>query len=499
LEDFMHRHCRGFSKHGLIGLIAMTVLGTGAWAQQLETHEDHEGRMATRLGESQVVRWRVNADHDGCVDPQGAPIVSRGAVQIEVHAPGEAGGSSGVALDPGPCGCTIEVDGVYRHRGAAVAVLSSTDSHVTNQGMDIVNRCYFAVRLHPFPEILFQRHLSGDASSAGWSIPSRPVGYRFVPMNDLLLVVMEGGDGALPWPAGAQPASQSSEIATTMPLRAGDVAKMPEEVRSRLAPVAMIGHSTWAVLQEPFTYPPRRMVLGERALGQESFSAELSYDGPRLKLETIRGVDDDDEDPLPAIGFPLADFRWRQRDFGPQVHEGELELLASGSAGRIFGIRWPCRTDPHAWEPLDDYDLPTDEEWLVIVGANHRGELNVQTHLVKTCLAFQVSPFFYGRGGLFRSFENGTVQKIIEAGRPVGIEIRHSRPRILSASGGTNPLPDHRQTFEEFWPHDDWWRPFFDGDEDDGVVVVRVDGADEPVNRTASPSRTHPTVPGPVR
>lgn len=467
----MNRYFQRTLSPSLAAMMVMFVLESPGWSQQLETRDDHDGWLTTELSDSQSIRWRMIGDRTSFTGSGSSDLTCDGTIRIEVLTTGGAVKSSTCALDLGGCGCNPAISGVYRHRGKAVAVLEASNRGASGGGDEYSNDCVFAVRLTSTPEILFERHLASYPS--GWAVPSRPYQYRFVPMHDLLLVVMEG-DGALPWPVGGQPATQSSTMATIAPLAANEVAMMPESRRCRLAPVSLVGQSSWAVLQEPFTYPPRRMVVGATRLNNQTFSTELSYDGPQFQITTIHGDDGDEQDPLPSADFPLADYRWGKLEVGPQMLDGEVELIAYDSKKEIHILRWPCNTDPYEWDQMRDYELPRHEEWVVLLDMSDSKTVEARIHLVRSCLTFQVTPFFHGRGGLFRSFENGTLEKIIENGRTVGVEIQYSRPRILTHSGG-NPLPDEREFFEESWPNDDWWRPFFDGPNTGTNVVLRID------------------------
>ncbi len=468
----MNRYITGNSILSLATLIVMIVLEGSAWSQQLETRDDHDGWLTTESSDSQVIRWRMIEDVERCSGPGHSRSPFGGTVRIEVATSGGAIEDQACAIDLGRCGCKPVIGGVYRHRGAAVAVINASYGGTTRGGVEYSQRCIFAVRLTAAPEILFQRHMARGTS--GWSIPSRPLRYRFVPMHDLLMVVMEGTDGTLPWPVGEQPATQASTMATIIPNVANEVAMMPERVRSRLAPVTTVPRSTWSVLQEPFTYPPHRVVVGKTRMKSQAFSTELSYDGPQFDLKRIYGTDTVGSDPLPTADFPLADYRWKELDFGPQLRNGEVELIVSKAEREIHILRWPCTTDPHEWDQMRDYELPRNEEWVVLLDASDPGRVEARAHLVRTCLTFQVQQYFNGRGGLFRSFENGTFEEIIDNGRVVGLKIHHSRPRILTPTGA-NPLPDEREFFEQSWPIDDWWHPFFDESKADKTVVFRID------------------------
>ena len=467
----MNRYVQRILSPCLAAMLVMFVLESPGWSQQLETRDDHEGWLTTELSDSQSIRWRIIRDRTSFTGSGSSDLTCDGTIGVEVPSTGGAVKSSTRALDLGGCGCDPVIRGVYRHQGKAVAVLQASNRGTSGGGDEFSSDCIFAVCLTSTPEILFERHLASHSSN--WAVPSRPHQYRFVPMRDLLLVVMEG-DGALPWPVGGQPATQSSTMATIAPLAANEVALMSESMRSRLAPVSMVGQSSWALLQEPFTYPPRRVVVGATHLNNQTFSAELSYDGPKFQITIIHGDDGDEYDPLPSADLPLADYRWGKLKAGPQMLDGEVELIAYDSKKEIHKLRWPCHTDPYEWDQMRGYELPRHEEWVVLLDMSDSETVEARVHLVRSCLTFQITPFFHGRGGLFRSFENGTLEKIIENGRTVGVEIQHSRPRILTHSG-RNPLPDEREFFENSWPNDDWWRPFFDGPNTGTKVVLRID------------------------
>lgn len=457
----------------LVAAVAVVlVISTTVSAQQLETRETSDGWIETATAGSETIRWRIV--EIGEREPNSfLELVAGGEFRIETASVGDGRRQRSIVIDVGPCGGTPGVNAVYRHRGEAVAVITASYRGSTNRGSEYSTECVFAVALTPEPEVLFERHRFHGLSD--WLVPSKPRDYRFVPMSDLLMVVMVGLDGVLPWPVGGQPADQSSNIARTVAYRADAIASMPRDQRSRLAPVSTVRHTDWAILQEPFTYPPRRVVVGgSRRKAGRSFSTELSYDGPRFHIETIRGTDDDQIDPWPSSGFPLADYRWTQREFGPQLLEAEIEEVAIGARKELHLLRWPCTVDRSAEELADDERLPGHEEWAVLLDMSEPHEVAVQTHLVRTCLTFQASPFFWGRGGYFRTFENGTTERIVEDGRTVGIEIHHTRPRILEWQEEGH-LPDDRSYFEENLPHAEGLRQYLEGPETTEAVVLRID------------------------
>lgn len=468
----MNRFIYRVSSLTFVAAMVMIVLEGTVWSQQVETREDLDDWLITELSDSEVIRWRMIGNQGASGDSGSPDFPCEGTVRIEVAESREAVESQPLALDFGTCGCRTVIRGIYRHRGEAVAVLAASNGGLSRGGDEFSDNCIVAVALTSPPEILFQRHLVSALSS--WWVKFRPHDYKFLPMHDVLLVVMEGADGSLSWPVGEQPETQASMIAATMPLAANEVATMPEDLRSRLAPVSMVGRSGWSVLQEPFTYPPRRMVVGASQLRNRVFSTELSYDGPQLEIKTIHGDDGDVHDPLPSVDFPLADYRWKGLGFGPQPGEGEVESIALGKEQEIHVLRWPCIADPNDWDVMRDYELPRYEEWLVLLDTGDSGKVAARTHLIKTCLTFQALQFFHGRGGHFRSFENGHFEKIIENGRSKGVRIHHSRPRILIPSG-PSPLPDEREYFEKSWPNHDWWHPIFEVPNAGTDLVFRID------------------------
>jgi hypothetical protein len=156
------------------------------------------------------------------------------------------------------------------------------------------------------------------------------------------------------------------------------------------------------------------------------------------------------------------------------VLDGEVEDVAIGAHKELYLLRWPCKLDRSAGEFVDDEELPEWEEWAVLLDLTDPQEAEVQTHLVQTCLAFQVQRFVVGRGALYRTFENGRIERIQENGRTVGLEIHHSRPRILEWPEGGH-FPDERSYFEKNFSYATWWQPIFDGPETTEPIVLRVD------------------------